>query len=574
MKTRPVATAAAASAPSALTLPAPTEFPDADELAALRSWYEGVPARQAVDRYLSDRRAAGVSSRGLLSRTRHRLALLAQRRHRPDLAALFAHPVSERVKHARPVLLAIETLRALPVPSPLVTDAVEAWLPSRAARALRNAGITTLADVVARRVQHRRWWAGILGFGAAAAAGVELLFAENEGLLQRGRDLVALTPTQTEPWERLVVPADADGSAGAFRAPKGTSTLAAANDYQAVNAWLALHEVASTVRAYRKEAERLMLWAILERGRPLSSLTTEDAIAYRSFLRRPTPAARWVGPTAARTSRAWRPFQKALSPSSAAYALVVIGAMYRWLVEQRYLIANPFAGVKVNGAQREAIFDASHALNDHEWALVRPIADDLELLGWTTAAAQRMRFVLDFAYATGLRPGELVRALLGNIQRDAHGDTWLHVIGKGSKRGRVALPALALGALERSLVERGLPVSPHRWNARVPLVPSLDDVGSGVTTSRLWTMMRRFFHLAAERLDGFSPGTADKLRQASPHWMRHTHATHALAHGAELVTVRDNLRHASISTTSVYLHSDDAKRSSQLNGAFRQPGAA
>jgi site-specific recombinase XerD len=83
--------------------------------------------------------------------------------------------------------------------------------------------------------------------------------------------------------------------------------------------------------------------------------------------------------------------------------------------------------------------------------------------------------------------------------------------------------------------------------------------------------MRRFFHLAAEQLNGFSPGTADKLRQASPHWMRHTHATHALAHGAELVTVRDNLRHASISTTSVYLHSDDVKRSVQLNGAFGLP---
>ena len=33
--------------------------------------------------------------------------------------------------------------------------------------------------------------------------------------------------------------------------------------------------------------------------------------------------------------------------------------------------------------------------------------------------------------------------------------------------------------------------------------------------------------------------------------MRHTHATHALDSGAELTTVRDNLRHSSISTTSI-----------------------
>jgi site-specific recombinase XerD len=33
-----------------------------------------------------------------------------------------------------------------------------------------------------------------------------------------------------------------------------------------------------------------------------------------------------------------------------------------------------------------------------------------------------------------------------------------------------------------------------------------------------------------------------------------------MAQGAELTTMRDNLRHASVSTTSVYLHTDQAKR--------------
>jgi site-specific recombinase XerD len=50
--------------------------------------------------------------------------------------------------------------------------------------------------------------------------------------------------------------------------------------------------------------------------------------------------------------------------------------------------------------------------------------------------------------------------------------------------------------------------------------------------------------------------------------MRHTHARHALARGAELLTVRDNLRHASIAATSIYLQAEDAKRSSQMARAF------
>jgi hypothetical protein len=35
-----------------------------------------------------------------------------------------------------------------------------------------------------------------------------------------------------------------------------------------------------------------------------------------------------------------------------------------------------------------------------------------------------------------------------------------------------------------------------------------------------------------------------------------------------LATVRDNVRHASISTTSIYLHSDEVKRTKQIAEAF------
>ena len=83
--------------------------------------------------------------------------------------------------------------------------------------------------------------------------------------------------------------------------------------------------------------------------------------------------------------------------------------------------------------------------------------------------------------------------------------------------------------------------------------------------------MRRFFLQAAEVIEPRNPALAEKLRRASPHWMRHSHATHALENGAELTAVRDNLRHASIATTSVYLHSDDLKRARQIDSAFAAP---
>jgi integrase len=159
----------------------------------------------------------------------------------------------------------------------------------------------------------------------------------------------------------------------------------------------------------------------------------------------------------------WRPFSGGLSARSAAHALSVLGAMFRWLIEQRYLLANPFASVKVRGSGRSAALDASHAFTEGEWQVVRTIADGLERSnGWNVPAAQRLRFLLDFAYATGLRASELA-GTLGLIETDARGDRWVHLVGKGHKAGRVALPPLAWHALTRHLVERGLPVTPVRW---------------------------------------------------------------------------------------------------------------
>jgi hypothetical protein len=89
----------------------------------------------------------------------------------------------------------------------------------------------------------------------------------------------------------------------------------------------------------------------------------------------------------------------------------LIGALNRRLMQQRYVLANPFAGLKVRGGLQDAGLAASRALSDAEWSMVQTIAEGLEwFYKWEPAAAQRMRFVLDFAYPSGLRAGKLVQA--------------------------------------------------------------------------------------------------------------------------------------------------------------------
>ncbi|WP_279635604.1 hypothetical protein [Paraburkholderia unamae] len=92
------------------------------------------------------------------------------------------------------------------------------------------------------------------------------------------------------------------------------------------------------------------------------------------------------------------------------------------------------------------------------------------------------------------------------------------------------LPPLARFAMDQYLVQRALPVSPSspvRWGAYMPLLGDL-DAPSAITTSLLREILRWFFHTAADVIEANHPAPARKLRRATPHWIRHTHATDAL----------------------------------------------
>jgi site-specific recombinase XerD len=66
--------------------------------------------------------------------------------------------------------------------------------------------------------------------------------------------------------------------------------------------------------------------------------------------------------------------------------------------------------------------------------------------------------------------------------------------------------------------------------------------GGPLDPSTAWRIVKR----AAERAGITGP--------VSPHWFRHAHASHALDRGAPLHEVRTTLGHASLATTSRYIH--------------------
>jgi hypothetical protein len=300
-----------------------------------------------------------------------------------------------------------------------------------------------------------RWYRKVPRLGEEGARRLTSWLREHElqlGVLalmstmpMRALPVAAKMPRETAgivPIERLQVPCTLSGADGCNRAQAGRCKIGARNDHEAVQAWLELRRPVggsgngNTWRAYRKEAERFLLWSLFERRKPLSSLDAADCVEFRRFLA--APGVSWVGPkTAPRWSTRWRPFEGPLAPRSRRMAEVVVDSLCAWLVDVRYLDSNPWA--QVPKASRRIDLGELRSLSDNEWQLV----DEWLQARSPTPANERIAFIMRLALFTGVREAELSAARAGWLMQDreAGGEpAWtLRVVGKGNVVRQVPL---------------------------------------------------------------------------------------------------------------------------------------
>ncbi len=171
--------------------------------------------------------------------------------------------------------------------------------------------------------------------------------------------------------------------------------------------------------------------------------------------------------------------------------------------------------------------------------LSKPIATTAERI-LAEADVQRMvgaepspnrRAMLRLLYLCGLRASE-GGALCWRDMTPVGKAGEAKILGKGAKLRTVGVPA----ALWRDLVA----LTPAR-QPNAPVVPTED--GRPFSRQAIHRTVRR----AAKR--------AGIKGAVSPHWLRHSHASHALDRGAPPQVVQKNLGHASLATTTGYLHS-------------------
>ncbi len=169
-----------------------------------------------------------------------------------------------------------------------------------------------------------------------------------------------------------------------------------------------------------------------------------------------------------------------------------------------------------------------------------------------TPIGLRDRALIEVLYASGLRAGEITGLRLEYFLRE---DKLLRVLGKGNRERVVPVGEKAIAALDAWLT-RGRP----QWvKVRTGGEVFLGEHGRRLTTARVWQIVRD-----AAKLAGIQ-------KRIWPHLLRHSFATHLLSHGADLRAIQEMLGHASLATTQVYTHVDQA-RLKQIHRQFHPRG--
>ncbi|MBD3894372.1 tyrosine-type recombinase/integrase [Halomonas sp. ML-15] len=341
------------------------------------------------------------------------------------------------------------------------------------------------------------------------------------------------------------------------------SRIAASNDVEAVAEWLQEYRHSpATWRAYRKEAERLLLW-LGERNLRLDQLRRDHLAEFDAFLADPQPASHWLGAPRPRSSPEWRPFRGPLSAASRRQSLVILQGLFAWLREAGWVDHNPFRLMR----------DKRRRLDNRQGRIERYLERPLWewLWGWLNrpldeGASARQRFVwqrrrllFGFAYLTAARIGELADAKMADIMI-LEDRWWWSVTGKGGKRAEIPLPPAACELLAEWRQALGLAAMPMAGEPGA-LLRGLDGQRP-LGANQLYRLIKQAFAAGADALEeeGGQPrrlrDMAPRLRKASPHWLRHTALTHQAQQGVELRYLALTARHARLDTTARYLHAE------------------
>jgi len=264
---------------------------------------------------------------------------------------------------------------------------------------------------------------------------------------------------------------------------------------------------ANTIAAYRRDLRKLQRFVEDKTGVGLLEVDQGTLVSFVSSLRK-----------------------EGVSPRSINRAVSAVRGFYRFLMLTKRIRTDPTINIESPRVERRL----PSVLTEEEMDRL------LSLPPKVTSLAIRDQAILELMYATGLRASEVVSLKVEDVHLDLG---YVRCIGKGSKERIVPIGSKAIEALTQYINgPRNSLVA--RTGSRSLFVNSR---GVGLSRQGLWKLVK-----ARVRAAGIT-------RKVTPHTLRHSFATHLLAHGADLRSVQEMLGHADISTTQIYTHLDKSR---------------
>nr|WP_041797044.1 tyrosine recombinase XerC [Pararhodospirillum photometricum] len=274
--------------------------------------------------------------------------------------------------------------------------------------------------------------------------------------------------------------------------------------------WMGRERRASphTLLAYARDLAAFLAFLRDYRGEEVSLgvLAALDAADFRAYL-------------TARTN-------EGLSRPSLARALSALRNLFRWLDREDHIHNAALDSLRTPKLPQAV----PKALSEEEAAETLAATRDLQDEPWV---AKRDLALFTLLYGCGLRLGEALDLDRGDWPR---GEV-LRILGKGRKERLVPLLPVVSEALDDYLEACPFPGGPG-----TPLF--LGQRGARLNPGVVQRQMRRLRALLG------------LPESATPHALRHSFATHLLAHGGDLRTIQELLGHASLSTTQRYTKVD------------------
>ena len=333
-----------------------------------------------------------------------------------------------------------------------------------------------------------------------------------------------------------------------------------------------------TFNTYRREVEHFLHWCFIIVNKLLNQIVREDIETYIEFTNQ--PPRNWIGKK--NVSRfmnregervpnpEWRPYvstseEYAASQSAIQSLFSVLSSFFNFLIQENYITANPIAQLRQKSKflrKKQQSKGQIRRLSPLQWDYVMEAAETLARK--EPLVHERTLFIMNALYAMYLRISELVETSrwqpqMGHFQSDQEANWWFVTVGKGNKEREISVSNAMLEALKRYRLSRDLSPLPGPGES-TPLIHKTRGKGGITSTRQIRGIVQKCFDLATARIrtEGFSD-EADRLANATVHWLRHTGISEDVKHRPR-EHVRDDAGHGSSAITDRYIDVERTER--------------